>query len=106
MGRKMTLKPKKTDWLIYGLTLLILLSIIITLFSFSLSSANQVLVYYNNEVVYTMSLNKDEEFLMKQEDYPDLLGDLVVEVNNKRVRIKEETSPKNYCSKLGWASIK
>lgn len=104
--KPISLQRKKADWFVYGLTLLILLSIFVALISFSLSSANQVTVRYNNELVYTMYLDQDEEYLMRQSDFPMLLGDLVVEVKNKRVRIKEETSPYNYCSQLGWVSFK
>lgn len=106
MKKKIALERKKADWLVYGVTFLILLSIVIALFGFSKSSANQVTIRYNNELIYTMYLDQNEEYLMKKSDFPLLLGDMVVEVSNKRVRVKEETSPYHFCSKLGWVSLK
>ena len=62
-------------------------------------------VYYNNEVVKRMPLNKDDDFIMYKVDYPDLYGDeLIVSVRNNKVFISKEDSPFHYCSYLGEIS--
>ena len=62
-------------------------------------------VYYNNEVVKRMPLDKDDDFIMYKVDYPDLYGDeLIVSVRNNKVFISKEDSPFHYCSYLGEIS--
>lgn len=106
MIRKMALKPQKADWLVYGLTILVLVSVVIAMVSFSLGNAKQVTIHYNNELIYTMYLDQNEEYLMQQNQFELLLGDLIVEVKDSKVRVKQETSPHNYCSQMGWVSLK
>jgi hypothetical protein len=104
--KPISLQQKKADWFVYGLTLFILGSILLAMVSFSLDSGKQVTVRYDNELIYTMYLDQDEEYTMRQTDFPLLLGDLVIEVKERKVRIKEETSPYHYCSQLGWVALK
>ena len=51
-------------------------------------------VYYEDELVLTIDLNIDGEYVVNGE-----LGDVILEVKNKMVRVKEENSPKHICSK-------
>ncbi len=61
-----------------------------------LSSAT---VYYNDKELLNIPLNKDAKYTVA-----GYLGDVVIEVNNKRIRVAEEISPLNYCSIQGWVS--
>lgn len=65
-----------------------------------------VVIRYNNQVVKTMPLNIDDEFVMKKsEGYIDLYGDeLIVTIKNSKVYISKEESPFHYCSYLGEIS--
>ncbi len=106
MVRNIALKQNKADWLIYGLALFIVAAVVIAMIGFSLNSGKQVTVRYDNELIHTMYLDQDEEYTMHPSDFPLLLGDLVIEVSQRKVRVKQETSPHNYCSQLGWVALK
>lgn len=54
-------------------------------------------VYYKDEIILTIDLNIDGEYVVDGE-----LGDVVLEVNDKMIRVKSENSPRNICSKEGF----
>lgn len=54
-------------------------------------------VYYEDEMVLSIDLNIDKEYIIDGE-----LGDVVLEVKDKKIRVKEENSPKHICSKEGF----
>lgn len=54
-------------------------------------------VYYEDEKILTIDLNIDKEYIVKGK-----LGDVVLEVKNKKIRVKEENSPNHICSKEGF----
>lgn len=54
-------------------------------------------VYYEDEKILTIDLNIDREYVIDGE-----LGDVVLEVKNRKIRVKEENSPKHICSKEGF----
>lgn len=51
---------------------------------------------------YKLNMDEDVEIVLKQDKYPTLLGDMVVEIKDKKVRVKKEESPLHYCSLQGW----
>lgn len=84
--------------LIGGLILLVL--VMFGLVSFTkktgLKKAN---VYYQNDLILSVLLypNKQETHVVKGYN-----GEVVIEIDNERIRVKEETSPLHLCSKQGW----
>ena len=54
-------------------------------------------VYYEDKLVLTIDLNIDKEYMVDGQ-----LGDVLLEVKNKQIRVKEENSPKHICSKEGF----
>ena len=54
-------------------------------------------VYYEDEKILTIDLNIDSEYIVDGE-----LGDVVLEVKDKKIRVKSENSPRNICSKEGF----
>lgn len=54
-------------------------------------------VYYEDKKILTIDLNIDREYVIDGE-----LGDVVLEVKNRKIRVKEENSPKHICSKEGF----
>lgn len=106
MEDKIKLKPTKYDIILYAIVLLVIISVMILTLSFRTSKDNLVTVKYANNVVKTMKLAEDQEFVMQTSDYPLLLGDLTIEISNSRVRIKEETSNYHYCSLQSWVDSK
>lgn len=104
--KRLTLKQNKTDLIIVGLAIFLVISFIGAIFSLDTSNADKIRVIYNNQLVKEMALSYDEIFVMERENYPLLLGKMVIEVSDGKVRVKEEESPRNYCSILGWVSNK
>ncbi|MBQ9731005.1 MAG: NusG domain II-containing protein [Bacilli bacterium] len=96
-----SLKPNKHDIFVLAITLLLIITSIILMFSNRVTGNSIVVIKYNNQVVHTMRLDQDERFTMKQEDYDLLLGDLTVEVKNGKVAVVEQTSNHNYCELMG-----
>jgi len=57
-------------------------------------------VYYNDELIKTISLNEDGEYTVLGDN-----GEVVIEVSDNKIRVVEETSKNNLCSKQGYADI-
>lgn len=62
----------------------------------------------NADNAYAVISYKDKEAMrlnMNQDGLYDFMGDegpMVIEIKDGAVRVKEEVSPLNYCSKQGW----
>ena len=79
---------------------IILLVIIICIFiviNITKEKGSTAHVYYEDKLLLTIDLNIDGEYTVDGE-----LGDVVLEVKDKQIRVKEENSPKNICSKEGF----
>lgn len=64
------------------------------------SKEAKALVYYEDKLVLTIKLDQNiETFTIK-----GFLGDVVIEKNQGKIRVKEETSPLHICSKQGYIS--
>lgn len=104
--KRLSLQRNKTDLAIVGLAIALVFGFVATIFSLDTSGADKIRVIYNNQLVKEMALSYNEIFIMEQKDFPLLLGKMVIEVDDGKVRVKEEESPRNYCSILGWVSNK
>jgi hypothetical protein len=104
--KKLSLIKNMTDYIIVGVAVIMILSFVGAIYSLDSGSSDKVRVIYNNRLVKEMSLSFDEIFILNQEDYPLLLGPMIIEVNQGKIRVKEEESPRNYCSLIGWVSQK
>lgn len=67
--------------------------------NFNTKDGDTVLVYYEDEEVLRVNLNIDNNYVVE-----GLLGDVEIEVNDKKVRVVRENSPRNICSKEGYIS--
>lgn len=56
-------------------------------------------IYYQNELIQTIDLTKNEkkEYIVKGEN-----GPVVIEVDEEKIRVKQEESPLHICSKQGY----
>lgn len=82
---------------------LILLFIILAFFTYkSINNSKDKIakVYYNDKLIKTISLNEDNIYTV--EGYN---GEVVIEVKNNKIRVIEETSEKNLCSKQGYGDV-
>lgn len=81
--------------------LVVILSVIIMLIfifiNISKEEGSVAEVYYEDTLILTIDLNIDKEYVVEGD-----LGDVVLEVKNKEIRVKEENSPKHICSKEGF----
>ena len=84
--------------LIFGV-LLIIGAMYIYMNSGSDSNNLVALVSYDGKQVLSIDMNTDKKYEVK-----GYLGPVKIEVNNKRIRVIEETSPNNICSKQGYVS--
>lgn len=83
--------------------ILILLLLILIFFLFKSSSDDNkkvAYVYYKDEVIKTISLNEDGKYVVDGEN-----GKVIMEVSDNKIRVIEETSEKNLCSKQGYGDI-
>ena len=82
---------------------LILLFIILIFFTCKIvgNSKDKVAkVYYEDKLIKTIFLDKDELYTV--EGYN---GEVVIEVKKNKIRVIEETSEKNLCSKQGYGDV-
>lgn len=57
-------------------------------------------VYYEDKIIETIDLNIDNEYIVKGYN-----GDVVIEVKDKKIRVKEEESPRHLCSKQEYDDV-
>ena len=82
------------------LIIIILMVVIIMLILFNKDKSNsKIVVYYENKVIKEIEPDIDGTYTVK-----GALGDIVLEVKEQKVRVKEETSPLHLCSKQGFIS--
>ena len=68
-------------------------------FAYERTEANEVVVQVRNEEVLRVPLWEDGTYPVEGK-----LGEVLVEVNEGRVRVEKETSPYHYCSIQGYVS--
>lgn len=98
---KFNLKNTVIDYIVIG-SLIIASGIFTALFYLNDEEGASVSVYYHSEKITTLNLKEDSTFVMEPEDYPNLLGELIIEVKDGQVRVAKEQSPIHTCSKQGW----
>ena len=77
--------------------LLIVILVSLLIINFTKEEGETAIVYYEDIEILKIDLNIDSEYIVDGE-----LGDVVIEVKNKKIRVKRENSPKNICSKEGY----
>ncbi len=98
-----TLTKKPGD--VYGFSiLLIFLSLLLVYINLLNRPGGDlyVSVYIENALVNQYSLYENQTITFEEEDYPILLGDIVLAIEGQQIRIEQETSPLNVCSEQGW----
>ena len=79
--------------------LIIIISGIFIILNITKKEGTLAEVYYEDKLILTIDLNIDKEYTVE-----GLLGEVLIEVKDKKIRVKEETSPNNICSKEGYIS--
>lgn len=84
--------------LIVGLVLFMLIFFILKI---SNDSGEKIAkVYYEDELIETFSLSNDGKYTVMGYN-----GEVVIEVSDNKVRVIEEKSEKNLCSKQGYGDV-
>ena len=86
----------KNDFKLIGLFLIIIITFFIVKL-LTTSKGDTVLVYYDNKLVLEKDLNTNNTYTVK-----GYLGEVVIEVKDKKVRVVKENSPKHICTKEGY----
>ena len=86
----------KYDFIVITTALLISLLLFITL---KQSDSENAYVYYENNLIKTIDLNNDNEY--EVEGYN---GPVKIDVKNKKLKVKSESSPLHLCSKQGYTN--
>jgi hypothetical protein len=88
------------DFILIGIILLITLLLFVPKF-ISDDKASTAYVYYDNHLIkkIDLSIDKSNEYIVKGYN-----GDVVIETEKNKIRVKKETSPLNLCSKQGWVT--
>lgn len=93
----MTSGIKPGDWIIVLAGMVLVAGLFFTLWG---QNAGTILIIRSGgKVVAQSSLARDRDFEIKGS-----LGTTVVRVENRRVRITRDPSPRQYCVKQGWLS--
>lgn len=101
----MELKHNKHDILIYILSFILVVGLLITsniITSKAEGKVKYAIVTIEGKQKYKLNMSEDKELVLSKEKYPSLLGEMIIEIKDNKVRVKKEESPLHYCSMQGW----
>ena len=81
------------------LILLLLISLSLIIINKTKKEGITAIVYYENKEILKIDMNLDKEYTVQ-----GLLGDVIIEVKENKIRVKKENSPNHICSKEGYIS--
>ncbi|MFV0498511.1 MAG: NusG domain II-containing protein [Bacilli bacterium] len=88
---------KKND---VGLIIVLLILNTVWLVTIIKPSSNVANVYYNQQLIMKLDLNKDAKY-----DLDGANGEVELTVSNGKVAVTKETSPLNICAKQGYVDV-
>ena len=101
----MRIKHNKWDLLIYIVSLFLIV-VLLTITNIVTNKAKGGVLYaivtINGEQTFKLDMREDREIVLSPDKYSSLLGEMIIEVKNEKVRVKKEESPLHYCSIQGW----
>ncbi len=101
--KKVKLNKTLFDTIAFSLVLVLTsLTFMLTKLSAVTNEPLFVYVYAKNDLIAKESLYVNDVFTYKQTDYPFFAADIVLEINDGKVRVKEEESPLKICSIQGY----
>jgi hypothetical protein len=105
MKKTFSLKKKPGDVYAFSMLMMVLSFLIVFTNIYNRPGGDLfVSVYIENQYIEQYSLYTEQEIRFSQATYPVLLGDIVLAIEDERIRIVEETSPLNICSQQGWVA--
>jgi len=101
----MELKHNKYDVFIYILSFILIMALLIisnVITSKAEGEIKYAIVTIEGKQKYKLNMDEDVEIVLTKEKYPSLLGEMIIEIKDGKVRVKKEESPLHYCSMQGW----
>ena len=101
----MELKHNKHDIFIYIVSFVLIVCLLFVSNYVTKKAEGDVLyaiVTIKGREKFKLDLSEDREIVLTPDKYPTLLGDMIIEIKDKKVRVKKEESPLHYCSMQGW----
>ena len=101
----MQLKHNKYDVFIYVLSFILIICLLVISNVVTNKAEGKVkyaIVTIEGKQKFKLNMNEDIELVLTKDKYPSLLGEMIIEIKDKRVRVKKEESPLHYCSMQGW----
>ena len=101
----MELKHNKHDIIVYIISFVLIVCLLVVSNAITNKAKGKVLyaiVTIEGKQRFKLDMNEDTELVLKPEKYSSLLGEMIIEIKDKRVRVKKEESPLHYCSMQGW----
>lgn len=106
------LKFNKLDIIIISILMIISLVLGLCVYLIPKDSGKSVSIYIQGKLEYSLPLEEDTtltlypgEYNRKEDTFPSLLGEMVIEIKDSRIRVEKEDSPLHVCSKQGWVSL-
>lgn len=81
------------------LIVILIIGILFLVYFSNRKEANKALVYHGTDLILTIDLNIDKEYVVQGDN-----GNVVIKVLDKKIKVKEENSPYHLCSKQGYIS--
>ena len=101
----MELKHNKYDIFIYVLSFMLIIGLLIVsnvVTSKAEGKVKYAIITIEGKQKYKLNMNEDKEIVLTKDKYPSLLGEMIIEIKDSKVRVKKEESPLHYCSMQGW----
>lgn len=101
----MELKHNKYDIIVYIISFILICVLFIISNAVTNKAKGEVLyaiVTIEGKQKYKLDMNEDVEIVLSPDKYSSLLGEMIIEIKDKKVRVKKEESPLHYCSMQGW----
>ncbi len=88
----------KNDIILIIILIVITTTLFLTL-NINSNPSDYAYVYYENDLIKEIDLNINNTYVVNGYN-----GEVIIEVNNKQIRVNEENSPYNICSNQGYIS--
>lgn len=113
MNRNFPLKLKKIDLIFIVISVILSLVFFFMIFLYdSFSNGERYLnVYYQNQKIEELYIRinnyqNTERFVIRKKNYPNLIDDFYVEVNEELgIRAIDEDCPNKECEKMNWVNV-
>ena len=101
----MELKHNKVDVFVYIISFVLVVCLLIASNIVKRNSDGNIkyaIITIEGKQKFKLNMDEDREIVLKEDEYSSLLGEMIIEIKDNKVRVKKEESPLHYCSIQGW----